>query len=127
VLRRTFIYFISTIRSNSGCYTEQLVNSNTELCFAMVGVFSRRVRKIAKRHYELRRVFFFPSVRPHACCTDFHEVSYLGIFSKKAIEKFLDSLNSDKNDRQFTCRPTHIVFIISSPVHMMINVSDKLN
>jgi hypothetical protein len=44
--------------------------------------------------------------------TDFHEIWYLNIF-RKSVEKFQVSLQSDKNNGYFTCRPLYIYDNIS--------------
>jgi hypothetical protein len=75
--------------------------------------YFRRVRKTAKREYQLRHVC--PSVRMEQLgsrWTDFHEILYLSIF-QTYVEKIQVSLKSDKNNGYFTCRPTYIYDNIS--------------
>ena len=72
---------------------------------------SRRVPKIEKSHYWLRRVL--PSVRMEQLgshWTDFHEYWYLRIF-QKSVQGFRVSLKSDEYNGYFTWRRIYHVYM----------------
>jgi hypothetical protein len=76
------------------------------------GALFRRVRKIAKRDYELCHVCPSVSVELGSHWTDFHEIWYLNIF-RNSVEESQVSLISDKSKWHFTWRPTYIFDHIS--------------
>jgi hypothetical protein len=84
------------------------------LCTVKLLVF-RRVRKIAKTDFLLRRVC--PSVHMEQLgfyYTDFDKFLYLSFFLfRKRIEKIQVLLTADKSNGHPTCRPVYIYSIIS--------------
>ena len=91
--------------------------------FLALRTIFRRVRKIVKSDYQLRRVCL--SVSMQQLCSrwkDFHEILYFGIF-RKYVDKIQVSLKSDKNNGPFTLRPIYILIISRSFLLRMRNVS----
>ena len=91
------------------------LRKNSKFCLICITRFVfRRVRKIAKSDYKLRRVCLSicSSVCSHGSTRlpleDFYEIWYLSIF-RKAVKKIQVSLKSDKKNGYLTWRPLYIL------------------